>query len=198
LPGKGIAGARSASFDSAYFEKEGGVMAPLDPSNTHRYKFEYTVNGASHDFQLRSTESPAALGTLMDEFLTALGPKLYALTIGQVTHAVPTSNIFNPVVTGIEGNVYGSGGGVITNVPFYYDFIARSSGGRRLRLAIFGATNLGLNYRLTALEDTDVDAALAVLVGAGGDLKCIDNFEPIWKPYVNVGVNVHWQKAIRA
>jgi len=147
--------------------------------------------------ELRSLVSPSALGTIVDDFLTALATKIYGLTIDVVDFAASGSNVFNPVTTGIEGNVYGSGAGGTVAVPSYYNFIARSSGGRRLRMAVFGAVIAGADYRFIAGEDADLDAALAVLVAAGSSLKCIDGLTPVWKTYINAGFNSYWQRAVR-
>lgn len=172
-------------------------MAPLPQNNTPRFKIGYVVSGHAHTLQIRSHLSPAALGSLVDSFLTQLSPKLYALTVGSVTFAADGSNIFNPVTTGIEGNGYGSGAGNEGVAPQYFDFVGRTTGGRRLRLAVFGATVLGTNYRFSPLEDDDVDDARQILVDAGGDIVAIDDLTPVWKVYVNAGNNAYWQRAVR-
>jgi hypothetical protein len=58
--------------------------------------------------------------------------------IDEVQFAASGSNIFNPVVTGIEGNSYGSGGVSAPNAAFFLSFVGRTSGGRRARLFVFG------------------------------------------------------------
>lgn len=172
-------------------------LGPLPPSNTARFRVHYSIGSFSHTAEMRTTISPAAFGTLFHQFLTALGPILAALVISFVEWAPAGSDVFNSVITGIEGNTYGSGGLSLLDVGNYYNFIGRSSGGRRNRLAIFGAINLGNDYRLVAGENAASDAAVAVLVGASINTLAIDGLPTVWKTYVNTGTNVHWQKAVR-
>jgi hypothetical protein len=128
---------------------------------------------------------------------TALGTTIYSTTIDSVEFAAAGSNIFNAITTGIEGNAYGTGAVGDTATPYYVNFIGRSAGGRRSRMAIFGIKSVGTNYRYTPGEDTSIDAALAVLVVGGPNVWAIDGLPVIWKSYVNAGVNAHWQKVVR-
>lgn len=173
-------------------------MAPLAPTNTARYKVFYTTCGHDHTFQVRTVSvSPSALGTYVDNFLTAISAQLFSLVVTEVQFAGTGSDIFNSVTSGIEGNTYGGGGAPELGTAWYLDFIGRSSGGRRVRLAVFGTQALGGNYRYSAAEDSDVDAGIAVLNAATNTFMSIDGVKPIWKAYANAGVNAHWQKAIR-
>lgn len=199
----GIAGARSASLigpnslDTAYVAERNG-MAPLSPDNTARYKVFYVTNAKAHTQEIRTNVvSPSALGTLVDAYYTALNTKIYGTTITEVQFASTGSNVFNPVTTGIEGNVYSSGSGIPGEVPYYFDFIGRSTGGRRMRFAQFGAKALGSDYRYIAGEDSDLDNALAVIVGAGSAWVAIDGIKPTMKTYINAGVNAYWQRKVR-
>jgi hypothetical protein len=133
----------------------------------------------------------------MDILFTALSPILYATVIDKVEYAPSGSNIFNPVSSGIEGNTYGSGAGSTAVAPYYYDFIGRSSGGRRVRFAIFGATILGLDYRFQPGEDANIDAAVLVPQASALDFIAIDNIKPTWYSYVNGGVNAYYQRKNR-
>jgi hypothetical protein len=174
-------------------------MAPLSPSNTARFRFFYTNVAHQHSLEVRSLASPSALGVIVDNFLTALSPLLFATVLDSVTFAVAGSNVFNPVVTGIEGNTYNPSnvGTVASLAANYFNFIGRSSGGRRVRLAVFGSITQGTDYRMIAGESAATDAAVNVLVAASPAIMCIDGLAAIWKSYVNVGVNAYWQKALR-
>lgn len=172
-------------------------MAALPPSNTPRFKFEYTVNGEGHDFTVRSHASPGAIGTEIDAFLDFLAPELYALVITSVSFAADGSNIFLPVTTGIEGNSYGSGAGVYEQKAWYVDFIGRSVAGRRWRLAVYGIRTLATDFRYIAGENLSITAAIASLNDAGSTLVAIDDAEVNVYLYANVGVNAHWQRALR-
>lgn len=172
-------------------------MAPLPPNSTARFRVQYTTIAKQHTMEIRSTSSPSAIGVIVDALLTALGAAIFGLTIDVVEFAASGSNVFNPVTTGIEGNVYGSGSGTTVNVPSYFNFIGRTSGGRRVRLAVFGAAIAGGDYRFIAGELAVIDAARAVLVSAGGAIMGIDGLTPVWKSYVNAGFNAYWQRAVR-
>jgi len=172
-------------------------MAALPPNSTPRFKVFYTNCGHQHSFQIRSHSSPSAIGTLIDEFMTELSPILYATTIDEVQFAADGSNVYNPVTTGAESNGYGSGAGNEGVAPQYFDFIGRTTGGRRVRLAVFGATVLGTNYRFSPLEDDNIDDAILVLQGAGSVIVAIDDLVPVWKTYANAGNNAYWQRAVR-
>lgn len=174
-------------------------MAPLPPNNTPRFRIKYTNVSHQHSMEVRSHLSPSALGTLIDDFFTALDTAIFSTVIDSVEFAADGSDIFNPVTSGIEGNVYtGFGSGTVPGeAAQYISFIGRSSGGRRVRLYVFGVTTTGDDFRFPAGEVADVDAARAVLVAAGDSLRCIDDLQPVWKTYANGGVNAHWQKALR-
>lgn len=172
-------------------------MAPLPPNNTARYKVFYTVSGHQHVMDIRSLASPASFGADVGGLLGTLSPMTYAITIDQVQFAASGSNVFNPVTSGIEGNVYGSGSGTVGETPYYINFVGRSTGGRRVRLAVFGQKALGGDYRYIAGENANIDAAVAVLQDPANSFKAIDGLKPIWKNYANAGVNAHWQKAVR-
>jgi hypothetical protein len=174
-------------------------MAPLPANNTERFKVFYTAGGHQHTQEIRTDGiSPAALGTSLDAYYTALGTIIYTTTIDQVQYASSGSNIFNAVTTGIEGNTYGSGTPAVAGEnAYYYDFVGRSSGGRRVRFGQFGAKGLGGDYRFVAGESAELDAALVYLDATPNTWLAIDGIPPVWKTYVNAGANAYWQRALR-
>lgn len=172
-------------------------MAPLAPSNTPRFRVHYATVGGDHTMQIRSASSPLAIGAFVAGFWTALGAASSAKVVSFVDFAPAGSDIFNPVATTLDGNTYGSGSVVSENYAWAYTFVGRTPGGRRVRLVTFLATDLGANYRFSAGEDGNIDAAVAVLVAAGGLVVGIDGLTPVWKSYVNVQVNDHWVKVLR-
>lgn len=172
-------------------------MAPLPPSNTPRFRFEYSVNGEQHDFQIRGGFSPTGAGSIVDTFLTSLAPELFLLTIGSVTFAAGGTNIFLPVTTGIEGNTYGTGAGVTEQKAWYIDFIGRSAGGRRWRLAVFGIRTMAGDFRYLPGENASVADAIDDLNNTAGQLVAIDNLAVNVYTYANAGVNAYWQREIR-
>lgn len=172
-------------------------MAPLSPSNTARFRVHYTVIGKQHAMEVRSSSSPAAVGTFLQTFLADLGALQYASVIDFVDFAVSGSNVFNPVTTGAEAFTWGSGAGTTSAIPLFINFIGRTSGGRRIRMAVFGTTGNAVDYRYLAGENATVDNARADLVAAGSLLLGIDGLTPIWKTYANVGWNAYWQRKVR-
>jgi len=172
-------------------------MAPLPPNSTPRFKVNYTVNGLEHDFQIRSAASPAAIGLIVDAFLIAITDALYQLTISTVEFAADGSNIFLPVTTGIEGNVYSTGASAPQDAMWFYGFIGRSTGGRKWHLNVFGARSLGTNYHFAPGENGDLDAGVVVLASATPDIVAIDGLEVNVYTYINAGVNAYWQREVR-
>lgn len=173
-------------------------MAPLSPDNTPRFEVFYTNVSMQHSMQFRSHLSPSALGTLVGGFFTTLIPVLPATVIDTVTWAPAGSSIFNPVTTGIEGNTYGSGAGTPdSNAATFWSWIGRTSGGRRVRLYVFGTGGMGNDYRYGAGEQTQLTAARNYLAGLGTDLRGIDDLAPVWKTYINAGVNRHIAESMR-
>lgn len=172
-------------------------MAPLSPDNTPRFRVHYTTVGRQHTMEVRSSSSPAAVGTFLQNFFTTQGAVSFASVIDSVDFAVSGSNVFNPVTTGAEGHTWGSGAGNTTSIPYFINYIGRSTGGRRLRMAVFGHAGAPIDYRYVAGENATVDNTIAVLVAAGGLLTCIDGITPVWKTYANVGFNAYWQRNVR-
>lgn len=173
-------------------------MAPLPTDNTAVYELFYTNVGRQHAMQVRvGVISPAAFGGLMDAFFTAANTLLYPTVVDNVTFRPAGTTVSNPVITGIEGNTYGAGSPTVTNVPQYVDFVGRSGGGRRVRLAVFGVTSTGTDYRFAPGENAQVDGMIAILQAAPTAFLAIDNLKPVWKSYANAGLNSYWQRKVR-
>ena len=172
-------------------------MAALPPNSTARFKIFYHNAIANHVMQVRWGGSPSALSAAMGGILVGLGSLVASSTIDIVEFAASGSNVFNTVVSGLEALSFGTGTGTIIIDAQYINFIGRSTGGRRVRLAVFGAVNEGGNFRFTSGEESEIDGAIAVLNDPGQPFQCIDGLHPIWKVYANSGQNAHWQKAHR-
>ena len=82
-------------------------MAPLNPNNTARFRFHYVTVGRNHTVQFRSAASPAVMGILVGNLFAAMGSTLLLGTILTADWAPAGSDIFNPVVTGVEGQALG-------------------------------------------------------------------------------------------
>lgn len=172
-------------------------MAALPPDNTARYRVNYTTVGKQHAFQVRSAMSPSAFGTFVNAFLNQLSTVMYASTVADVVWAPSGSSVFNPVTTGAEGHTWGSGAGTVIEIPQFVNFIGRTSGGHRVRLAVFGVGVSSVDYRFLAGENSAIDNTINHLVLNASTLLGIDGLNPVWKNYANTGFNAYWQKAVR-
>jgi len=172
-------------------------MAPLPINNTARYKVYYTNSGRQHVSDVRSADSPGVFAAKWLAVGAALGTLMTATVIDEVQFCASGQTVFNTVVTGEEGNGFGTGAGTTLVRASYVNFIGRSSGGRRVRLAFFGTTDLGTDFRFVAGENAGVDAAIASLQGASNNFICIDGLAPIWKSYANSGFNAFLQRDLR-
>lgn len=172
-------------------------MAPLSPDNTPRYKVFYTVAGAQHVMDIRSADSPSAFGLNVDDLLNAINSLLLPLVIDEVQFSASGVTVFNTVTSGIEGNTYGSGTPALLNKTTYINFIGRSTGGRRVRLAVFGVADVATDFRFQPGENASVDNAITALNVSANHFICIDGLAPVWKSYANAGFNAYWQRNIR-
>lgn len=170
----------------------------LPADNTARYKVFYTVGGRQHTQEVRvGAVSPAVFGPAMEAYYEDLDNAINDTVIDDVQFAGSGSSIFNSVATSLTGNHYGAGAGSIGEIPYFYSFVGRTSGARRMRFYQFGANVLGGNYRFTAGEDARLDAALADIVGFASAFLAIDGLKPVMKSYINAGANAYWQRAVR-
>lgn len=175
-------------------------MAPLPPDNTPRYFLDYDTCGHGHTLMCRvnSTAVAADVAATISAFLTDLAPNLYLLTVTGFRFADAGTNVSLPV-TWTGDATYGDDVGPEYASGQYYDFVGRSPGGRRVRVAVFGAISLqvGDNYRISVAESTDMQDALAELVSDVDHFLAIDFGTPIWNQYANSGVNAYWRNKIR-
>lgn len=170
----------------------------LLPDNTARFKVFYTVDGHQHTQEVRTTPvSPSDFDSELESYYTALAHTINTTVIDDVQFAPSGSNIFNSVTMSMIGTTWGAGTGSVGETPYNFDFVGRTTGGRRMRFFQYGANILGGNYRFTAGENANLDAARAVLVAATGLWLGIDGLKPVFKSYINAGVNAYWQKAVR-
>lgn len=172
-------------------------MAPLPASNTPRFRVFYTNAGKQHTLNIRSHDSPAALGVNVSDLFNVLSPLLNPTTVNTVEFAASGSNIFNLVTTGIEGMAVGGGSPPPVAPSIYTNFIGRSSDGRRVRLAFFGLVSVAVDFRWLPTENAQIDAAIALLNLASNHFVSIGDIKPVWKAYANAGYNAYWQKEIR-
>lgn len=175
-------------------------MAPLPHDNTAIYYVDYSTVAQNHTLEVRANGglSPAAFATWFDIFIAHLAADLFTWTLNVVRWSAAGSTVSSPVTTGLEGNVYGSGAGTVDSVPAFVNFVGRSSGGRRVRLAVFGYKNAFSTFRLTTAEDTHIGDAVTDLNSVSNGALAIDGLKPVWYPYANVGFSAYWIRNVRA
>lgn len=174
-------------------------MAPLPAESTARFKVFYTVGGRQHVQEVRtSPASPAAFSDELTAYYSALGDSIYATVIDDIQFAADNSVIFNSVAAPIVGQAFGSGAPSVEGEDaYYFSFIGRSSGGRRVRFFQFGAKALGGDYRFPAGENIELDDARNVIADSSENWLAIDGLTALWKTYINAGVNAYWQRKVR-
>lgn len=175
-------------------------MTALPHNNTAIFYVDYSTILTGHTAEVRANGglSPSAFGTFFDAVMGHLSSSLFPVTINLVRWSAASSSVSNPVTTGIEGNVYGSGAGDANSVPAFLNFIGRSSGGRRVRMAIYGYKNAFSTFRLTPAESSGVGDTITELNALSNGALAIDGLKPTWYSYANVGFSAYWLRAVRA
>jgi hypothetical protein len=175
-------------------------MAALPTENTARFFVDYATDSQNHTLVCRSNGivSPAAFGANLDTLLTALTSLFNLITINTIRFAAQGSTFSFPVISGVEGNTYGTGSVGSDNAPRQMNFIGRSSGGKRCRVGIFGYKGAISSWRLTDAESAPVGNAINHLNASVGLWLAIDGIEPVWYPYANTLFNAYWTRNVRA
>jgi len=136
----------------------------------------------------------------IDQFLTAIGGGLVTITTVGLRHSDAGSSITNPVSTGLIAATYGSGVAAAINTPLQVTFTGRSGDGHKARVGMFGwEAQTDNSWRYTTTENSDVLAAVTALQAAQAAqvFVSITGHDVLWHPYMNVGYNDHWVKALR-
>lgn len=185
-------------------------LAPLPPSNTARYFVDYTANGRYHTMMFRYAdpssgpppETPfiARVAAFIDDLRTWLPTDF---EINGARYSVAGSDVTLPTTV---PEPVGPFTGVLNagEAPAFITFVGRSVLGRRWRLSVLGVSvspaeggALVKDYRITAGEDVVVSTAIGNLEGWSACVA-IDGQAKLVYPYINLGYNAHWQKAVRA
>jgi hypothetical protein len=177
-------------------------VTALNPNNTERWFYDYTVLGDQHSLMMRTADSleAAVAAEQIDGFLTAIEGGLIEITTIGLRVARVGSNITNSEGTvGLSAN-YGSGAGSQINAPLQVTFVGRSSDGHKARVGIFGWDGqTDESWRMTIVENGDVNAGVVFLqsITTGGFYVSISGEPVVWHPYANIGYNDHWVKKAR-
>lgn len=181
-------------------------MAPLPNNNTNVLYIDYAANGREHTAQFRyaGPAAPPSASFLegIDDLLIECNPFMPTnwTFIGWRYRAVGTN--FSIPITGSPTAFAGTGVANVTEAPGFIGVPGRSEGGRRNRFYLLGSSYTPVgegstagDYRTNAAEDPLVGDLLAALSAA--DLVAIDGLQTNWKPYMNLGYNAYWQRAVR-
>lgn len=177
-------------------------MAPLDSSNTGRVWLSYSDGINEHTMLWRfnsATSNAAEVMTYQAQWLAALDPVLYEVTITGVKAAAPGSNVSVPIAWTGDAT-YGTGAATAVNAPVEIRYEGRSVGGRRVSAHMYGY-NVGVpgTFRIGITPASELDDALVVLQAATatGAMVAIDNGAANWHTYVNIQYNSYWEAAAR-
>lgn len=177
-------------------------MAPLPFNNTGILFLDYSAASENHTVMCRFGESssPGEAMTVLHNLLTALDASLTLVTIiGARVRDKGGSVSYDVTWTGDAS--YGGTLGSHEKAAFYGDFVGRSLGGVRCRMAIFGFgeafDTTAHDYRFTAVESEIVADAIAALEANSACPVAADGDVVNWKQYLNVGVNAYWRNRIR-
>jgi len=178
------------------------AVPAIDPANTQRYYYDYSVYAEQHTMIVRCHESVGLSDAkiAIDDFLTSLGDDIVEITTVGLRHSEIGSNVTNPVDADGLAATYGSGAGSAINAPLQITFTGRDGSGHKCRVGLFGwASQTDSSWRTTTAESATVLAAVASLTSGGalGVFYTINAQRPIWHPYMNLGYNDHWVKVER-
>lgn len=175
-------------------------MAPLPVNNTACLFIDYTTGGEDHTVLFRYATGSTVFDAMdaADAFFNAIDGAVFTFTILGARDRAKNSNVTLPITWTGDGS-YGDSVANHAQTAWYFDFVGRTAGGRRSRIALFGAKvdyDTGDdNYRL---DDTgDIGAAIAALNANDTTLCGIDELQVIWYTYANSGVNAYWRNRIR-
>jgi hypothetical protein len=175
------------------------MMAPLPPETTQRFFLDYATANRQHTLMVRTTTPQAAttFSTVMDAFLDAIAPTIYAIVIVGARVAQVGSNITSPIAWGGSAG-YGATAEPLDLAPRQLCFLGRSTDGRRMRMYLFGyegATHG--DYRISRSENTDVDAAYNVMEANPSFWASISGNVTTKYEYVDINFNSYWERDLR-
>jgi len=176
-------------------------MAPLPADSTPRVLIRYTSGGTPHVSEMRfaTTVVPADVLENVNSIIEKMLPCMDATdAVFGADYIAEGTNISYP----LEGALVGVGtntGGSLTDKA-KSAFISRTGktiNGRQVRITFFSIHLNALTE--TRYPETGLPANFAEWFGevAINDLVAIDDVNPAWKGYANIGWNAHFQRAFR-
>lgn len=174
-------------------------MTPLPPESTARSYFTYLVAGQNHTLTARGdgAASDATVSAHFSAFVDAMDAMVYASTFVKLERSELGSNVRVPATyTGTEE--WGTGAADPDEAPLFYSFTGKDIFGRRVRVELFGRGRAaGDNWRVFAVDDSSIQAALDELRSVGAFWNTISDVSAIWNSYANKSVSQHWVKELR-
>jgi len=186
-------------------------MADFAPNFTARYRVRYSVLGLTHTQQWRIARSAGLTGLnnmilKVAAFWAALEANIWDdFTFLSATYAPEDSDIFLPagVPTAITGALTPPAAPKSQSIVTT-GFVGRSNLGQKARVFCYGVatspeetSTLGDDFRLTAAESADIDAAVTVLNNGSPNVVGSDDAIVGWYAYANIKYNDYWLRQIR-
>ncbi|HKY44547.1 MAG TPA: hypothetical protein VJM50_15770 [Pyrinomonadaceae bacterium] len=177
-------------------------MAPLPENNTARLWIDYNDTQNDHSLMVRFLAPDTPLSLAMEHvhnFLTAVSPDFFQLTIQGARFAAQGSNISLPA-TWTGDSTYGTGTLLAVNAPREVRWVGRTQNARRVSFSLYGADIVTPDtYRIVS-SGTNLPNVGVIAINAGsedGVFVGIDGFRPTMKNYVNVNFNSYWETEAR-
>lgn len=176
-------------------------MAGLPVNNTGRLVLRYNDGVNNHNLLMRfpETVTDAAVQAVMQDFLAALEPSLYLITIIGLTEYAINSNVGFPVAWTGDAS-YGSGTMPDVAAPLQLRWEGYSFGGRKVSFSMWGGSFVVPDqYRYQAGAVAAFDDARQVLFDAmgAGTICAIDGIAANMKTYININYNSYWERQAR-
>jgi len=144
-----------------------------------------------------TSSSAAVAAAQIDDFLLAMGGAVAHSTFVRYEVSAVGSNVrvAQPWPGALE---WGSGVPDDDEAPFFWSFTGKDVTGRRFRLELFGRGRIaGDSWRLNAVDDSNIAAAIAVLETEEAVFLTIAGNGPIFNQYANKSVSQHWVQELR-
>lgn len=177
-------------------------MAPLPANNTDCFWLDYNDGQNDHSLQVRFDGEDATVNAVMSsvqDFLIALNPELYAITINGARVRSAGSHITAPVLwTGSP--TYGSFAMPADLAPRQICFLGRDGTGRRGRWFMFGWDAAPPQpFRIGITPSTAFDDALTVIRdGQAAEIwLTIAGVAPTMYTYVDINYNSYYEEKSR-
>jgi len=176
-------------------------VVALPPNNTERWWLDYTVNGDTHSWLMRTEDDADPLvvsdvfGDLINNFTDA---SFYSWSALGLRRALRGSDVTLPFTfTGTPPSFTGTAVSTDDRAK-QLSITGRDLSGHKARFFLFGAKLVSNgDYRTITAESAEVAAFLAALSATPTFFLSINGLSVSWHPYVNIGWNDHWVKQAR-